>query len=510
MGTILVDSPFYLTPVAQHDAPLQDSPTFLSSESRAIDILYRKVDEKYRISYRADQVKTAQELCDILERTLVSSTTPMPGTHSLDRIYCENNWPFARSVLCRRFVKGLFNSPSAQPQPQPQPLPLKAQEDRALMNFQMFLNSSARRKELEFSYFGLGCTSNSVVMLGKQRLLYLFGFDWVAVPQGSDDQNAHLKILKTASGKKFIVRRRTCVASILKMKTTEALTKTPFFPSSWASDTTLLHRRTLILFNEFHSSSDGIAFQNWLTDPELWHVSSDSNTCEDNEATAALFTYRLTCKIWERVVQDWKNVIDRCSEHIRASELRVLDKDIDIDSLQELAQDTWRDTLDWSTLCQLMVIQRRCILDAQDYLNQLSKAAGAQTTSEEANLARFVEDLEEMKIILSENFPKRGQSISDLVFNIIGVRNAQAAERYSKEVGAVTWITFIFFPLIAVSGMFGMNVDLLADNPPIKWYFIIAIPATSLVLIVAILIRSRKWIRMRLSRPRRKVTKGSG
>jgi hypothetical protein len=34
---------------------------------------------------------------------------------------------------------------------------------------------------------------------------------------------------------------------------------------------------------------------------------------------------------------------------------------------------------------------------------------------------------------------------------MIGVRNAQAAENYNKEIGGISWITFIFFPLIAVS-----------------------------------------------------------
>lgn len=48
---------------------------------------------------------------------------------------------------------------------------------------------------------------------------------------------------------------------------------------------------------------------------------------------------------------------------------------------------------------------------------------------------------------------------------------------------------------VDVKGLFGMNVNILADNPSVKWYFIIALPATALVLIVALLFRRRKWIR---------------
>ncbi len=104
------------------------------------------------------------------------------------------------------------------------------------------------------------------------------------------------------------------MAGVLKMKTTEALKKASFCSSSWASDTGLLHRRAHILFNELHSSEDGIGFKNWLTDPELREVSGDSIVGKDNEATAALFIYWFTSKIWERIVHEWKNVIDQYSE----------------------------------------------------------------------------------------------------------------------------------------------------------------------------------------------------
>jgi hypothetical protein len=57
-------------------------------------------------------------------------------------------------------------------------------------------------------------------------------------------------------------------------------------------------------------------------------------------------------------------------------------------------------------------------------------------------------------------------------------------------------------------GMFGMNVDILANNPPIKWYFIIAIPFTALVLILAVLIRGRHWIKSKVI-PKKSRTRSS-
>jgi hypothetical protein len=76
----------------------------------------------------------------------------------------ENNWPFARSYLCRKFVKGIVNS---------QAILEDTQENTALMKFQMFLNSSDQPdqlRELDFAYFGLGSTSGASMLTGKGGL----------------------------------------------------------------------------------------------------------------------------------------------------------------------------------------------------------------------------------------------------------------------------------------------------------------------------------------------------
>ncbi|EOA90010.1 uncharacterized protein SETTUDRAFT_36674 [Exserohilum turcica Et28A] len=118
-----------------------------------------------------------------------------------------------------------------------------------------------------------------------------------------------------AQGKKWLVRRRLCTAATLKLNSTSLLSKT--CPSGWESQNVLLHRRTLVLFNELHSKGDGLEFKAWLSSPSLWTISSSSNTTEDTEYTAIMFLYRLVNQIWEKVVSEWKNIVDQCSDHIR-------------------------------------------------------------------------------------------------------------------------------------------------------------------------------------------------
>ncbi|KAH6962424.1 hypothetical protein BKA56DRAFT_174480 [Ilyonectria sp. MPI-CAGE-AT-0026] len=45
----------------------------------------------------------------------------------------------------------------------------------------------------------------------------------------------------------------------------------------------------------------------------------------------------------------------------------------------------------------------------------------------------------------------------------------------SRSMKRLSWITFIFLPLTFISGLFGMNVDVLKSNPSWWWYIPFAI-----------------------------------
>ena len=54
----------------------------------------------------------------------------------------------------------------------------------------------------------------------------------------------------------------------------------------------------------------------------------------------------------------------------------------------------------------------------------------------------------------------------------------------TKRLNNLTVLTFVFVPLSFVSGFFGMNVDVLADNSPVWIYFAIALPTAGIVFLV--------------------------
>ncbi|OAL34736.1 hypothetical protein AYO20_05931 [Fonsecaea nubica] len=502
MDFLLVDSEFFSQPLPAENAPAQRFPRFLGTHSRVVDFLCRLNGGQYLVTYNENQISTSRDLQNSVNQGLFSPgvpghpNTPVGGEEPLDRVYYENNWPYARSFLCRRFVKGLVDNLQNPPA-------VGDREDASLVRFQQFLFEGDKRNDLEFYYSGIGPTSNLSMLAGRHRLLVHFGFDWISLHRrpGIAALDTKFKELYTLKAeKKFIVRRRTCVATILSMRSTDKFRNVDLCPASWASVVDLWHRRTLILFNELHSEADGLGFKDWLADPGLWTVIDQQNASRDTEATAVVFIYRLVCRIWERVLMGWRTVLDQSSEHIKVSETRALDDDLDVADLEELARQTWRDSQDWSTMSQLLLAQRKTIAHALGYLEAVSRSANlfpppatpTLPSNEIVRLERIISEFNEMEQIVSQEFPNRGRNISDFVYNIIGARNAQAAENYSKEMGNITWITFIFFPLITVSGLFGMNVDVLADNPSIKWYFVVAVPLTLLVVGMVLFIRRRR------------------
>jgi len=77
------------------------------------------------------------------------------------------------------------------------------------------------------------------------------------------------------------------MTAILSMKSTAALQG--LVPHSWDAKNPLLHRRTVILFNELFSRTDGLPSQLWLADQRLWSISEPWNIFQDDETTAIIF-----------------------------------------------------------------------------------------------------------------------------------------------------------------------------------------------------------------------------
>ncbi|KAJ8132300.1 hypothetical protein O1611_g1324 [Lasiodiplodia mahajangana] len=75
---------------------------------------------------------------------------------------------------------------------------------------------------------------------------------------------------------------------------------------------------------------------------------------------------------------------------------------------------------------------------------------------------------------------ERSQSIIQLEFNLTSILEAQRSTTTNRSLKRLTWVTFAYLPLLFVASLFGMNVDILKDNPSLGWYFLFAVIFTLL------------------------------
>ena len=87
----------------------------------------------------------------------------------------------------------------------------------------------------------------------------------------------------------------------------------------------LQHRRTIILFNELHSTEDVVSFTDWLSpdvDWSLWDRGHESMKNTDDEGTALRFIQNFVYRAWSGVDLKW-DILLRCAEEHLASVVRI-------------------------------------------------------------------------------------------------------------------------------------------------------------------------------------------
>jgi len=87
--------------------------------------------------------------------------------------------------------------------------------------------------------------------------------------------------------------------------------------------------------------------------------------------------------------------------------------------------------------------------------------------------------LKRLKDRVHESINKLGTTPQELItleFNLVSIHEAHQSTSASLSMKRLSWVTFLFLPLIFVSGLLGMNVDLIQggnDSYPRWWWYIV-------------------------------------
>lgn len=76
------------------------------------------------------------------------------------------------------------------------------------------------------------------------------------------------------------------------------------------------------------------------------------------------------------------------------------------------------------------------------------------------------------------------QELIQLEFNLTSIAEAQKSTSTNVSMKRLSWITFIFLPLMFISSVFGMNVDVLKSNP--RWWIYILFAAGTMILTLGV------------------------
>ncbi|EPS36437.1 hypothetical protein H072_10048 [Dactylellina haptotyla CBS 200.50] len=98
----------------------------------------------------------------------------------------------------------------------------------------------------------------------------------------------------------------------------------------------------------------------------------------------------------------------------------------------------------------------------------------------------------------TKEWDKELRDMMKIVFSLVSIDEAYRSREQTQSLKRLSWITFIFLPLLFAASLFGMNIDILKDNPKWTWYLVICVPSLLVVSVV--------WVAYRISDRRREIS----
>lgn len=220
-------------------------------------------------------------------------------------------------------------------------------------------------------------------------------------------------------------------------------------------------------------------FVQWRRLP--FYLAYESQDISNDDRMALECMKIVLADIWTSVSESWDCLIDRANIHVDCLQDRIYETPED----ESRAPELWTNASNWLKVERLITIHTNVVREMQNNLREMA----SEPAVEDNWLENSPSDLERIGLLVQEDLVKPTDSLNDLMYKSVGIRDARQSLQLNTSMWRLSWITFIFLPLTFLVGFFGMNVDTFSNDPSIKYYFATAVPVMLLVLILWYIIK---------------------
>ncbi|KAI8938981.1 hypothetical protein NX059_004825 [Plenodomus lindquistii] len=182
--------------------------------------------------------------------------------------------------------------------------------------------------------------------------------------------------------------------------------------------------------------------------------------------------------IFKAIAYSWDKFLAVCETHVSILEDKIYENPAD----ESRAPELWKNSAQWLKCERLIYIHADISLETRTYLHELFGSDPRPDGS--LWLGNAPDDIDKLTGQWERDIVGPTTALSDLMYKSVGIRDSRHSLQLGLSMWRLSWITFIFLPLTFTVGFFGMNVDTFAENPDIKWWFVVSIPVLIVVLVL--------------------------
>ena len=205
-----------------------------------------------------------------------------------------------------------------------------------------------------------------------------------------------------------------------------------------------------------------------------FYIAADQQEVTTDDELALECMKYITQDLWNSLADSWSEFLDQADHHVAILEEKIYEQPAD----ESRADEIWRNSSNWLKIERLMYTHFGLVRQFNNSLKEY-----IEDPEEGGWLDSQTETFETLLQRTSENLIKPTDSLSDLMYKSVGIRDTRHSLELSYSMWRLSWITFIFLPLNYSTSFFGMNVDIFQNNPELKWYFISSVPLLVMVFI---------------------------